>query len=368
MGCSDAGSTSETAVPAEMPKTWELPEGMVVGVVAQFAPFLPRSLHVSRTGDHFGFMALYPKSDQRLPGYSILDTSSGRVDRVSDICMSSKIDVVDIGKHRDKFSRNGKYLLVHSMRLIAKINLATGQATEILSTQLPCASAGWWFGDDVAVSTVEKGPDAKTYPVKLVSSEGMAIRTLSVHGEIVAADRSGRFLVVLADPNNLTQSMPCNSLKAHVLIVSAQGKKLRDLGVFRRPNHPSDWEIDVSPSGAYVAFTVPSSRKEVYEGKTRTEVVSILDGNRRSVLGGTPIVVTDKGELLTWESNTTISNGEDRPGINMSWFFKISSADGKEEVLFGGEPKAAATIANGRLYYLSRHANGKYEISWKKFR
>jgi len=358
MGCSDAESTKETEVPSHAQETWELPEGMTV---------IPIALHVSPTGSHVSFLARRAKSN-RSRGRTILDTRSGKVSRVSSFCEAVGITMID--PRRIEFSRNGKDLLVHAaVPCIAKIDLTTGRTTKVMDIPFPRFRLGWWFGDNVAVSTVESGPDSKTYPVAIVSPEGTAIRTLPVYGEIAAADRNGRFLVVLADPNHLTQPMACKSLTAHVLVVSAEGKTLRDLGLWQCLTSAANWKICISPSGAYVAFEFPGSPKEVEEAKTTTRIVSMLDGSERRVLGGRPIVVTDKGELLTWEGRTTGSNDKDAPPLKTSWVFKLSSVGGKEELLFGGDPKVvAATIANGRLYCLSQLANGKPGISWVKFR
>lgn len=367
MGCSGAGSTRETEVPPQTPETWELPEGMIVGL-----SIAPSRLHISPTGSHIGFRACNPKSNWPRPRSAILDTRSGKVDRVSSLCKAGGIKIPDITGIMIQFSRSGKDLLINSEDgfSVTKINLATGRVTGILDTPFPSTSRGRWFGDDVAVFTMDYNPVGRTYPVRILSSQGTAIRTLPVHGEILAADRNGRFLVVLADPNHLTKPMARETLRetGHILVVSAKGEVLRDMG--REPIRAFGTHFLISPGGAYVAFEFASSPKEVDEGKTRTKVVSILDGSQRSVPGRvTPIVVTDTGELLIFEGKTTTSENKNAPDISVSLVFKILSADGKEKVLFGGNPNVlSATIANGRLYYLSQLANGKRGISWTKFR
>jgi len=296
---------------------------------------------------------------------------SGRFDRVSNLCKAGGVEIVDTGGGIIEFSRNGEYLLVNSGFTIAKITLATGQTTKILDTQFPRLHMAWWFGDDIAVSIQDSRPEGRTSPVRLISSEGAAIRTLPVHGEIIAADGNGRFLLVLADPDDPSRPMPRESLptKAHLLAVSAEGGKLRDMGAWPRTDSGSDCEIVVSPGGTYVAFTVLRSRNEADAGKTATRVVSMADGRARRVLAGKPIAVTDKGELLTSGTNAATSNSKGASEFGTSWVFTASSVGGKEEVLFGGDPKViAATIADGRLYYLHRLANGNLGISWAKFR
>jgi hypothetical protein len=362
MGCSDAESTKETEAPVQAQETWELPEGMIVEVV----PFLA----ISPTGSHIGFRAWNPKSNWPRPRFAILDTRSGRVDRVSSLRKTVGIKIPDIIGAMIQFSKSGEYLLITSNdgSSVRKINLATGRVTGILDTPFPSTSRGWWFGDNVAVSTRDNSREGKTHPVRIVSSEGMAIRTLPVYGEVLAADRNGRFLVVLADPNHLTKPMARETLRetAHILVVSDKGKKLKDMG--REPIRGYPTRALISSSGAYVAFFLACSPEEIDEGKTITKVVSMLDGSQRSVLGRMPIVVTDRGELLIFEGKDATSEDKNASGLAV-FVFKILSVDGKEKVLFGGDPNVlSATIANGRLYYLSQLANGKRGISWMEFR
>ena len=374
VGCSKTDSTAQIeAPPPPPPGIWELPEGMDVDLaVPNVRGLMPSELNVSPTGNYIGFTARPPKSKRVFYEYTLLNTHSGEIQSVLDICAAGGTETLDIGKHKDQFSRNGETLLVNSRqgRAVTKINLATGQATNILETpSLLCDLTGWWFGDNVASAIAETpGKYAKTHPVRIVSSEGASIRTLPVHGEILAADRAGRFLVLLADPNHLSKSMAWSSLKPHILVVDAEGKILRDLGARNRFN-PLLLKIVLSPNGSYLAFTLPRTQKEEEEGKTTIRVISPLDGGQRSVISGTLITVTDEGELLTWETVGSVSDVQGTPTLKIAWVFKFFSANGKEEVLFGSDSQImAATIANHRLYYVSMHGKTKYKTSCKKFR
>jgi len=364
MGCSDVEQTKEIEVTVESQKTWELPEGMCANPIFT-------DVDVSPTGSHVCFQAWNPKSNWLSAAYAILDTRSGKVERVSSLCkgMESGKGLLGFkGWDSTEFSRNGKDLLVNGRGKfpVTKINLATGRTTEILDTPFPRASRAWWFGDDVAVFTADHHPDGRTCPVRIISSEGTPVRTLPVYGKILAADRNGRFLVVIADPNNLTRPILRKRLpaKAHILVVNAEGKKLWDLGP--KPKLASGTYVIVSPSGAYIAFLIPSSQKETDEGKTATKVVSMLDGSQRNVVGGVPISLTDRGELLTEHGDVVL---EINKPFDITNVFKLSSVDGKMEVFrWKGIKVGAASIANDRLYYLSVLANGRLGISWTKFR
>lgn len=359
-GCNSDESTNEPeSPPAAASETWELPEGMAV---------IGGGLNVSPTGSHILFIANQKEKARVRSRHIILDTRSGKTRRVSSLCPLDKNDMMGGRPLGSEFSISGKYLLVNSAGIIAVVDLATKKSKTITQSKPPYLREAFWFGDNVAVSTVDFSRDAKTQPVRLFSLEGKAIRTIPVYGEIVATDRNGRFLMVLTDPDDPFRPVSASSVpeKGRVVVISAEGKKLMDLP--RMQPGLAGPEVLISPNGAYAAFAMPRSIKESHEGTVTTRVVSMSDGSRRSVLAGVPLVVTNKGQLLTLESDVVASNGKDGPEMKMLLAFKVSYPDGKNEVLFEREPNiVGATIANGRLYYLSLHDN-KYEISWRKFR
>jgi hypothetical protein len=82
-----------------------------------------------------------------------------------------------------------------------------------------------------------------------------------------------------------------------------------------------------------------------------------------------PVAVTDRGELITWDVGGAVSSNKDGPVISTFSVFSISGADGKKRILFEEDRGVLnATLANGRVYYLSRLTNGRLAISWMKLR
>ena len=305
IGCSEARPTKETGTRAEAEETWELP-----GIIG----FMP-SMHVSPTGNHILFHASFQNS-RRSSEFAIMDTNSGKTSTILSLCETGGKEILHAGTGRDEFSKDGKFMLINNQPRfpggspVTKINLKTGQATELLDTPCPYRRIGWWFGDDVAVSTVDRSEDGKAHPVRIISSEGTAIRTLPVYGEIIAADRNGKFFVVLADPDDPSQPITNKALNTveQAVWVNAEGKKLRALGRVTYSGYSPLMPVFLSPNGAYMAFPILASHEDANEGKTIINIISMLDGSQRSARGGWPIGVTDRGELLTRWNNTTVSD------------------------------------------------------------
>ena len=227
----------------------------------------------------------------------MLDTASGKLTNMSSL-LSERLKPQPFQWYKMTPSPDGKHVLATGMlddysraRVIYLLTLATGEVSKVV--QRSPGYAVWSTGKAYLSGVV---PGGNVGPIRVWDPSGRDTVELKICGMVAAAAPDDSFLVVACDPNAPTTPLsPERVNAAPMCIVRPSGEIVARLARTNEMSRPPE----ISPNGEYLVF-----ERHEWLGHRRPprmlgmRIVSVDGRTIREISTGTPVAVTNKGEVI----------------------------------------------------------------------